>query len=540
MVLEAAYGAVRNGVSGVINIVQSQLEGGVGWAGSGGNGSGFTIRYLFYLALTVCTFLLFIGFLQWRITRYIRKKTELQKRPSRVFSKEEKQRVIVIGSGVLGSSLATVLAQDGRQVTLIERDMKEPDRIIGELLQPGGCDVLRKLGLGDCLLECEGAQATQGYVIHDWRTGTSVHIPFPKDAGASKEGIAFRHGKFIMALRSAAARESNVTVVEATAQTLIEDNGVVIGVSYKRKQLQTSEELYAPLVVVADGGFSKFRKQLHDDQVHLSSHFVGCIMKDCPQIKDRHAELVLSDPNPILVYKISEEETRILVDIRSSSLPRDIKDYLLENTLPYLPEHLAGPFEDGVLNGRVRSMPCRFLPPSTLRKNGVLMLGDAFNMRHPLTGGGMSVALNDIYLWRGLLQQIPDLSDYQQMDAAHALFQNRRKKTHSFVVNILAQALYELFSASDENLSRLRDACFKYFKLGGRCVDGPVGLLSVLSPDPFTLVGHFFAVALYSVWLIMKSTGYRVHVGLYQAAGTFVKACQVIFPLIWSEIRTLA
>lgn len=49
-------------------------------------------------------------------------------------------------------------------------------------------------------------------------------------------------------------------------------------------------------------------------------------------------------------------------------------------------EHLAGPFEDGVINERIRSMPCKFLPPSTIRKSGVLMLGDAFNMRHPLTG----------------------------------------------------------------------------------------------------------------------------------------------------------
>lgn len=30
-------------------------------------------------------------------------------------------------------------------------------------------------------------------------------------------------------------------------------------------------------------------------------------------------------------------------------------------------------------------------------------------MRHPLTGGGMSVALNDIKIWRCLLQTIPDL-----------------------------------------------------------------------------------------------------------------------------------
>ena len=64
-------------------------------------------------------------------------------------------------------------------------------------------------------------------------------------------------------------------------------------------------------------------------------------------------------------------------------------------------EHLAGPFEDGVMNERIRSMPCKFLPPSTVRKNGVLMLGDAFNMRHPLTGRHMSVG--HLYAYLGFL-----------------------------------------------------------------------------------------------------------------------------------------
>lgn len=70
-------------------------------------------------------------------------------KPNHVFAKhDDSNRVIVVGSGILGSAIATVLARDGRKVTLIERDMKEPDRIIGELLQPGGCLVLNKLGLG--------------------------------------------------------------------------------------------------------------------------------------------------------------------------------------------------------------------------------------------------------------------------------------------------------------------------------------------------------------------------------------------------------
>lgn len=43
--------------------------------------------------------------------------------------------------------MAAVLGRDGRKVLVIERDLKEPDRIVGELLQPGGFEVLQKLGL---------------------------------------------------------------------------------------------------------------------------------------------------------------------------------------------------------------------------------------------------------------------------------------------------------------------------------------------------------------------------------------------------------
>ena len=37
--------------------------------------------------------------------------------------------------------------QDGRQVHVIERDLTEPDRIVGEFLQPGGYLKLIELGL---------------------------------------------------------------------------------------------------------------------------------------------------------------------------------------------------------------------------------------------------------------------------------------------------------------------------------------------------------------------------------------------------------
>lgn len=55
--------------------------------------------------------------------------------------------VVVVGAGILGSALGAVLARDGRRVMIVERELSEPDRIVGELLQPGGFKALKKLGL---------------------------------------------------------------------------------------------------------------------------------------------------------------------------------------------------------------------------------------------------------------------------------------------------------------------------------------------------------------------------------------------------------
>ncbi len=113
------------------------------------------------------------------------------------------------------------------------------------------------------------------------------------------------------------------------------------------------------------------------------------------------------------------------------------------------------PFTEAVQNNRIRSMPNSFLPPVANLKPGVVLLGDAYNMRHPLTGAGMSVALNDVVIWRDLLASVPHLSDHNSILEMLKVFQWKRKQSHSFVINILAQALYALFSASDGNFGNV-------------------------------------------------------------------------------------
>ncbi|XP_074412972.1 squalene monooxygenase [Zonotrichia albicollis] len=459
--------------------------------------------------------------------------------PNTTLSPQYDPEIIIVGSGVLGSSLATVLSRDGRKVTVIERDLKEPDRIVGELLQPGGFNALRDLGLEDTV-EGIDSQIVNGYIIHDLESKLEVEIPYPtSEDGRVASGRSFHHGQFIMGLRRAAMAEPNAKFIEGTVLQLLEEDDCVVGVQYKDKETGGTKELHAPLTVVADGLFSKFRKNLISSKVTVSSHFVGCILKDASQFKANYAELVLAKTSPVLIYKISSTETRVLVDIRGE-MPKNLKEYMIETIHPQLPDHLKEPFLIAVQNDRLRTMPASFLPPSAVNKKGVLLLGDAYNIRHPLTGGGMSVILNDVKIWRRLLQDIPDLYEDSDVLKAKRTFYWSRKKSHSFVVNVLAQALYELFAATDDSLHQLKKACFHYFRLGGECVAGPVGLLSVLSPKPMVLIGHFFAVALYAVYFCFKSESWiTIPRAIFSSGAILYRSCSIIFPLIYSEMKYL-
>ncbi|XVF14909.1 hypothetical protein REPUB_Repub09cG0101700 [Reevesia pubescens] len=85
--------------------------------------------------------------------------------------------IIIVGAGVAGSAFAYTLGMDGRRVKVIERDLSEPDKIVGELLQPGGYLKLLELGLEDCVNEID-AQHVFGYALY--KDGKSTKLSYPR------------------------------------------------------------------------------------------------------------------------------------------------------------------------------------------------------------------------------------------------------------------------------------------------------------------------------------------------------------------------
>ncbi|KAG0259434.1 Squalene epoxidase [Mortierella polycephala] len=458
--------------------------------------------------------------------------------------------IIVVGGGVLGTAFAATFGKQGKRILMIERDLSEPDRIVGELMQPGGYKALKELGLADCL---DGIDAVPTYGYGVIQGSEQVHIPYTIDPDTGKpfEGRSFHHGRFIQKLRGAASRTPNVTVVEATVnEILYDEDGVrATGVRCAPKgdsdssaesvsSSATSTEYRSPIVVIADGCFSKFRKQFLGKEVETASHFVGLVLKNVALPFPNHGHVVLMTPSPVLMYQISPTETRMLIDI-PGELPSvssgALRSYLESTVYPQLPATAQKPFLQALETERLRSMPNSFLPPSTTSELGVIVLGDAMNMRHPLTGGGMTVALNDVVYLRDMLNG--DVTTDQEVTMVQMELFFWKRKELTTVINILAQALYTLFSGTNNNLLALRKGCFSYFQMGGECISGPVGLLSGVHRSRTTLAYHFYRVAFHSIWLLFHQaeSSAEFPMLLLQTISIFWTACAVFLPLLWTE-----
>lgn len=364
--------------------------------------------------------------------------------------------IVIVGAGVAGCSLAHALAHTKRaepfKICVIERSLAEPDRIVGELLQPGGVAMLQKLDLDDCIQGIDAAPAHGYCVVLD---GKPVHVPYPN----GRIGCGFHHGRFIQALRAKAKAAPGVEVVEGNVSELIECpvTGRVLGVRATRKaeHSQEREPFFADVTIVADGCFSAFRGAVMGTvgvKPTVKSHFVGLVLQDAQLPIPKHGTVVLvKGQGPVLLYQIAADahETRMLVDVKEP-LPKDMKAHLAENIVPNLPSSLHVSVMNALQNDRIRRMPNSWLPPAEQggrhSKEGVVLVGDSWNMRHPLTGGGMMCAFNDVVILQALFEGVHDLSDWKEMSALLHKWHWQRKPL-SATVNVLSLALYNLFGA---------------------------------------------------------------------------------------------
>jgi len=235
----------------------------------------------------------------------------------------------------------------------------------------------------------------------------------------------------------------------------------------------------------------------------------------------------------------------MLVEMKES--PPDLKEHILRDVIPQLPVTIRASVLNAVETSRVRRAPHFYLPPTKQgerNKAGAFLLGDSLNMRHPLTAGGMTVALNDVVILSDLLSHIESLSDWHEISAVLQKWHHLRKPLAS-TINTMSMSWAGIFAAQGEAFDIMQEGAFKFFGKGAKYSDEPMSLAAGITQSPSMLARNSLAIAAYSIWVLFTHPrpGNKYAPQFYEYPLLFVKALNVIWtlglvmgPVMWAEM----
>jgi len=438
--------------------------------------------------------------------------------------------ICIVGAGIAGASLATVLGRKGFRIALIDRKWDEPDEIIGELLQPGGVKKLEEMGLYNALQDID-AQPIIGYAMQlekEWIT-----LSYNEENNSYQNtGFGFRYGRFIQSLRKLCLEQKSIDCIQGNVNKLIDDVSKISGVSIRNNQ-GNDQNIRAKLTIICQGSLSPLGKSLNRSNIEIKGFMMGLILKNSKLPYEQHGHIMLAEPAPFLSYPVASNKIRVLIDFPDEHLaPKGAarKQYLLDNILPQMPVQLQAGFKEAVNEGVYKVKPTCLLASRPIAKKGVLLLGDSLNMRHPITGGGMTVALSDVKALSDKMNRPKDLENQLIMKKVIYGFYRQRHRDNA-TINILAFALYSVFKHDI-----LKKACFNYLQRGGIYAFEPMSILSGNSRKRIILFRHFFAVAGYALMHQNKMSMGSAYSTFIQSLTALFYSVRIMAPLIIDEI----
>jgi len=308
--------------------------------------------------------------------------------------------VIVIGAGPAGSSAATVLAENGRRVLVLEREIF-PRYHIGESLIPFTYHPLERLGMIERLKE---SAFVKKYSVQFISPDGNASQPFYFFNRYDRESVAqtwqVMRADFDLMLLDNARKKGAEVIEEITVKELIWDDESVVGVRATTKEGE-EVEFFAPLTFDATGkeAFTATRNGWRERDPYLNkvaawAYYEGAVRQEGI---DEGATVVAFVPEKGWFWWIPLHENRVSLGIVAEGKylsrdgvrkPQEMLEREIENN-KWVKENL-GPAkrisEFYITNEYTHhSRHCG--------TQGLLLLGDAFCFLDPVFSSGLMLAL---------------------------------------------------------------------------------------------------------------------------------------------------
>lgn len=308
--------------------------------------------------------------------------------------------VIIVGGGIGGGSLGTVLARAGKSVLVIEKSTVYRDKVRGEWIAPWGVAELKQLGLYDDLIAA-GAHHVSRHISYgdgiDPEQATAAALPLAGLLPDIPGPLCFGHPASC-GLWNETAVAAGATILRGVSDVEI-SCGAAPSVTYTHDGIETTTR--CKIIVGADGRGSTVRKQAGIEEHRDPNHhlFSGMLVEGADGWPADLQVLGAERDVHYLVFPQGNGRARLYLGYPSDQ-PRRLagegaqQRFLDAFRLRSVPgsEHLANAKPAG---------PCHSYPnedtwidePYVL---GVVLIGDAAGHNDPIIGQGLSITYRDV------------------------------------------------------------------------------------------------------------------------------------------------
>jgi 2-polyprenyl-6-methoxyphenol hydroxylase-like FAD-dependent oxidoreductase len=318
----------------------------------------------------------------------------------------------IVGGGIGGSALATVMARAGRSVLLLEASEVFEDRVRGEWIAPWGVTETKRVGLYDLLMDAGGHHVGRHVTYDESRSAQASEtrtLPLNIFADGVAGPLCLGHPHHCQTLfdeaKAAGAdarRGVSVSALRLGARPglTFEENGQAV-------------EVEARLVVGADGRTSQVREAaeipLHQDPPH--HWFAGLLIEGADDWDPDLQAIGTEGDFAFLAFPQGEGRVRIYggyaLDeakrFRGPDAGRRFLDTFAMRSAPgneaLVAGRPAGPLHSYINADAWTDEP--FAP-------GVVLVGDAAGWNDPIVGLGLSITYRDVRIVSELLKGSDD------------------------------------------------------------------------------------------------------------------------------------
>lgn len=301
-------------------------------------------------------------------------------------------KVVIVGAGPTGASLAFLLAQRGITVTLVEASRSFRRTFRGEALMPSGLEALEQMGLLALLNSLPHQPLTAWEYILEGRK--MFQAPEPIEANSPPCTLVSQPA-FLEALMEQAQQYPQLELIQGTpVKDLMRTDTRITGV-----RLGDGRTVDADIVIGADGRNSVIRQQA-DLEMQTVSHPINLLwfkLEDSSCLPpDNVFYAIVHGQQTMGLFRSAEGSLQLAwalyaddsTDWKQINWPQQ----LVTASPPWLAQHLqthAQELERPILlSVIVGHCPCWSIP-------GLLILGDAAHPMSPIRAQGINMALRD-------------------------------------------------------------------------------------------------------------------------------------------------